>query len=281
MRRILIKILLILSIRNGKCFVSNDNIFNKIDLEKIRGGRIVGGEDADISQFPHQASLHFFGTHICGASLISNRWLITAAHCTTLDYAFVHTPIAGFAVRLGTSILEQGGQLIAVAKVIDHPLYLTNESTPYGHDMSLLYTSREVTFGPTIQPIRLPEANEVFMPGTRCTTIGWGYESEFASWLPEVLKKVDVPLLSSESCQSMYRTWETNSRIIITDTMICAGFTNGGRDSCGGDSGGPLIANNVLVGVTSWAIGCARENAPGVYSDVRYFREWIRENSGV
>ena len=85
--------------------------------------------------------------------------------------------------------------------------------------------------------------------------------------------QVSLPIVSQSTCQQAY-PWAT-----IDDSMICAGYANGGKDSCSGDSGGPMVcqANGkyFLEGVVSWGYGCARRGKYGVYGDVRYFRQWI------
>lgn len=85
-----------------------------------------------------------------------------------------------------------------------------------------------------------------------------------------------MPIVNQESCSRAYASFNG-----ITDRMICAGYTEGGKDACQGDSGGPLVANGTLVGIVSWGYGCANANYPGVYSRVAAARDWVRERSGV
>ena len=91
------------------------------------------------------------------------------------------------------------------------------------------------------------------------------------------LKWVKVPIITNSEC----RNTELRHQL-ITEDMICAGYANGGKDACSGDSGGPLICQNgkfaVITGIISWGIECALENYPGVYTRVPYFLQWIKKN---
>merc|ERR1712119_26661 len=109
-----------------------------------------------------------------------------------------------------------------------------------------------------------------------CDRVGnylWG-----ALGLPNVLHKVDVPVVSDEECNAAYGA----AGYAVADSMICAGLPEGGKDSCQGDSGGPFFSNESpeareLLGVVSWGIGCVRAGYPGVYTEVSHFVEWITE----
>ena len=106
-------------------------------------------------------------------------------------------------------------------------------------------------------------------------TSGWGTLSSGSSALPNILQKVDVPLVNTADCNSAAAYGGD-----ITDRMVCAGLQAGGKDSCQGDSGGPLFASEAdgsfkLVGVVSWGEGCARPNKYGVYSKVNIMVDWI------
>lgn len=94
----------------------------------------------------------------------------------------------------------------------------------------------------------------------------------------KTLHKVEVLIINQQYCNTAYKD-------LITDQMICAGYKNGEKDSCAGDSGGPLstLINNkpVLIGVVSWGIGCARPGSPGVYSRVTSVRDWIKSETTI
>lgn len=88
--------------------------------------------------------------------------------------------------------------------------------------------------------------------------------------------KVSVPIVSKSECGDAYKYMNE-----ITDRMLCAGYTSGGKDACQGDSGGPLTGDGILYGLVSWGYGCAKPNYPGVYTNVANLRSWIKAHSGV
>lgn len=93
---------------------------------------------------------------------------------------------------------------------------------------------------------------------------------------PAVLQKVTVPVWSNAQCRSKYGPHAPGG---ILESMICAGQDS--RDSCNGDSGGPLMVNEghwVQIGVVSWGIGCGKGQYPGVYTRVTSFLPWIFKN---
>ena len=120
-----------------------------------------------------------------------------------------------------------------------------------------------------------------YAAGQQLTVVGWGSVNSQRD-KPDVLRSAVVNYVPNAICEAS--TGEINGRMreyagYITDDMMCAGAP--GRDSCGGDSGGPIIIeggddnDNVLVGVVSWGYRCADENFPGVYSRLSAHRDWI------
>jgi trypsin len=105
---------------------------------------------------------------------------------------------------------------------------------------------------------------------------GWGTQSSGSSSLPTRLQAATVYITDREECNSAYSDYGG-----ITENMICAGVTGGGKDACQGDSGGPLVVDGSLVGIVSWGVGCAEASYPGVYSNVASLRGYITEVSGV
>lgn len=227
-------------------------------------GRIVGGEDANIEDYPYQLSLEWYGSHICGASIISKDFAVTAAHCTEGSDA------SQLSVRAGSSIREEGGTVIKVAMIQQNPNF--NPST-FDNDISILHLETPLELGPGVQPVVLPSATEVPADGADALVSGWGTLSSGGSPSSQ-LQVVTVQIVNQDECNSVYFG-------DVSDTMICAGVPEGGKDSCQGDSGGPLVVDNKLQGIVSWGYGCAEPGFPGVYSRVTALRDFINQTTGI
>ncbi|XP_031424860.1 trypsin-3-like [Clupea harengus] len=217
--------------------------------------KIVGGYECRKNALPYQVSLSS-GYHFCGGSLISNLWVVSAAHCYK----------SRVQVRLGEhNIASNEGteQFINSAKVIRHPRYNGNN---LDNDIMLIKLSKPASLNSYVKAVALPSS--CASSGTRCLVSGWGNTSGSGSNYPDRLRCLDLPILSDSSCRSAYPGQ-------ITSNMFCAGFMEGGKDSCQGDSGGPVVCNGVLHGVVSWGYGCAMRNKPGVYAKVCNYNSWI------
>ncbi|KXJ80213.1 hypothetical protein RP20_CCG025915 [Aedes albopictus] len=232
----------------------------------LSSGRIVGGFQIDIAEVPHQVSLQRSGHHFCGGSIISPRWVLTAAHCT------VNRDPTAYTVRAGSSDRTDGGVVVNVISVNPHPEY---DSDNYNYDFSLLELAESIGFSRSIEAIALPEADEAVEDGVMCTVSGWGDTKNFLE-TDRLLRAANVPSYNQEQCAKALE-----KVVPVTEQMICAGYEAGGKDSCQGDSGGPLVADGKLIGVVSWGKGCALPKLPGVYARVSAAREWIREVAQV
>ncbi|XP_042554079.1 serine protease 27 [Dipodomys spectabilis] len=240
--------------------------------------RMVGGRDALEREWPWQASIQRDGSHFCGGSLLSRRWVLTAAHC------FSNTSdTAPYRVLLGArQLLRPGPHAVyaRVRRVESNPLYRGMASSA---DVALVELEAPVTFSDHILPVCLPDPSVSFAPGMSCWVTGWGSPSEQDHLpSPRTLQKLSVPLIDTPKCNLLYGTdaepdWQPKA---IQDDMLCAGFAEGKKDACKGDSGGPLVCHVdqswVQAGVISWGEGCARPNRPGVYIRVTSHHRWIR-----
>lgn len=222
---------------------------------------IINGSDAALGSFPYQVSIYESMFITCGGSIISEKHVLTAAHC--LYYG------RSFEVGLGNVHLNRQKKL-SVEKKIVHPQY---DPETYCSDIGILVLKSPLVFSNSIRAIALPKGNEKVRDSMMMVASGWGQTRAVPS-----LKFVHVPIVNHKKCVENYK----GTPVIVTERDICAGYLGtGGKDTCQGDSGGPLVANNTLYGVTSRGIGCASPNYPGVYASVTYFRKWITDLTGI
>ncbi|EDW74901.1 uncharacterized protein Dwil_GK15653 [Drosophila willistoni] len=236
------------------------------------GHRIVGGQETEVHEYPWMAMLMWFGSFYCGATLVNDQYAVTAAHCVN---GFYHRLIT---VRLLEHNRQDSNVKIVdrrVARVLVHPNYSTRT---FDSDIALIRFTEPVRLGIDMHPVCMPLPNEHYAGQTAVVT-GWGALSEGGP-ISDTLQEVEVPILSQQECRN-----SNYGEHRITDNMICAGYVEqGGKDSCQGDSGGPMHVLDdgqtyQLAGVVSWGEGCAKPNAPGVYTRVSSFNEWISANT--
>ncbi|GCC26224.1 transmembrane protease serine 2-like [Chiloscyllium punctatum] len=232
--------------------------------------RIVGGAPAQLGEWPWQVSLHYKSRHVCGATIISQDWIITATHCFFEDDSY--QPINW---RVYSGFISQRelyrATLRSVSRIVVHSRYSSDTND---NDIALMKLSNPLQFTDKIRPACLPTFDQQFPDGISCWITGFGHTEENARVISDILQEASVNIIGTRTCnqRNLYNG-------AITDRMVCAGRVSGGVDSCQGDSGGPLVCEVsgtwYLAGVTSWGIGCARINKPGVYARVTQFTDWI------
>ncbi|KAM9774494.1 transmembrane protease serine 7 isoform X2 [Syngnathus typhle] len=231
--------------------------------------RIVGGSDSDEGEWPWQVSLHFSGHLICGASVLSSDWLISAAHCFSKDRL---SDPRRWRAHLGALMQGSAKHVAEIQRIVPHEYY---DASTLDYDMALLQLKRAwpASLGPLVQPVCLPATSQAVTAQHRCWVTGWGHRSEDDKSLPSVLQKAQVSVMSQTECKAIYG--------LVSPRMLCAGVSTGERDACRGDSGGPLSCQApsggrwFLIGIVSWGAGCGRPELPGVYTRVSKFTSWI------
>ncbi|KAK7865647.1 hypothetical protein R5R35_006904 [Gryllus longicercus] len=236
---------------------------------KYPDARIINGIQASRGQFPYQAALYLNGRSFCGGSLISTRWVLTAAHCAS--------GINSFTVYLGAQNLnaanEDGRLIIETTSKIVHPSY---SSLLISNDVALVNLNQDVPLSNYIQTISLATGSNLF-EGSASRVSGWGKTSDASNSVSPQLNYVDLTIIANSVCAQTYGT------LIVRSSTICASGTEG-RSTCNGDSGGPLIdqASGKQIGIVSFgsSAGCA-SGAPSAYARVTSFADWISSNSGI
>uniref|UniRef100_A0A2I3HJL9 Peptidase S1 domain-containing protein n=1 Tax=Nomascus leucogenys TaxID=61853 RepID=A0A2I3HJL9_NOMLE len=190
--------------------------------------RVVGGEDSTDSEWPWVVSIQKNGTHHCAGSLLTSRWVITAAHCFKDN---LNKPSL-FSVLLGAWQLGNPGsrsQKVGVAWVQPHPVYSWKEGARA--DIALVRLERSIQFSERVLPICLPDASVHLPPNTHCWISGWGSIQDGVPLPhPQTLQKLKVPIIDSEVCSRLY--WRGAGQGAITEDMLCAGYLEGERDAC-------------------------------------------------
>uniref|UniRef100_A0A9J7ZSQ1 Peptidase S1 domain-containing protein n=1 Tax=Cyprinus carpio carpio TaxID=630221 RepID=A0A9J7ZSQ1_CYPCA len=230
------------------------NILSLLSLQPRKRAKIVGGTDAQAGSWPWQVSLQMerYG-HVCGASLVASRWLVSAAHLM--------------------NSVSNAAATRQIRRIVLHSQY---DQFTSDYDIALLELSAPVFFNELVQPVCVPAPSHAFTSGTSCFVTGWGVLSEEGE-LATLLQEATVSIISHNTCSKMYDD-------AVTPRMLCAGNIQGGVDACQGDSGGPLVCLErgrrwFLAGIVSWGEGCARQNRPGVYTRVIKFTDWIHQQT--
>ncbi|XP_004710512.1 kallikrein-1-like [Echinops telfairi] len=229
--------------------------------------RIIGGWECKPHSQPWQVAVYNYNKPECGGVLIDPKWVLTAAHCTSKNYQ----------LWLGRHSLEdpgEPGQYAQVGGVFPHPGF--NKSNPdpfvqndYSNDLMLLRLKVPAQITATVQVLALPTQEP--QVGSTCLASGWGSIKPEGKVYPQELHCVDVNIYPNDVCAKAHPHK-------ITDTMLCAGHIEGGKDTCVGDSGGPLICDGSFQGILSWGHNpCATVGKPAIFTSVFSFRDWIQD----
>lgn len=255
---------------SGSIYNTQRNLKEKTD-DDFRHHRIIGGDVASANEFPFFVD---FGG--CGATLVHDDIVVTAAHCAEVlddtDQVFV----GAFREDEETHGAEK-------RRVVRHAVHPHYSDTTVENDVMVLKIDKSSSHAPVelnAKSNKPTDGDDLVVIGHGVTDVNDPYDT------PSKLHKVTVPFVPHDECADDFRTIRENDPLftlhVVKHNMICAGFEEGGKDTCQGDSGGPLLAKKndgsyVQVGVTSFGNDCALPNSPGVYTRVSAVKKWIDE----
>ncbi|XP_012234411.2 chymotrypsin-like protease CTRL-1 isoform X2 [Linepithema humile] len=237
--------------------------------------RIAGGSYANEGQFPFMAVVHRLidGRRVsqCGGTIISKRWVLTAAHCIA-KYPQRFFVIFGIVDKtgIGYDVNRGSGVSMMTSQAYVHPNYFVSKN-----DIGLLRMPRDIPFSENIRPIHLAGRKKSrVLADTMACVVGWGRDG-FGPKGTMRLKYTIMPLISKHECLAY---WRVDYRNICTEPGL-------GKNACQGDSGGPLfiMRNNraLQIGIVSYGDANCPSGRPGVYTRVAAFAGWIRYVTGI
>ncbi|KAF2883771.1 hypothetical protein ILUMI_22403 [Ignelater luminosus] len=223
------------------------------------GERILGGNTARDGQYPYQVSIHLITQHVCGGSIISPQWILTAAHC------ILGFPPWYFVVHVGTNLATgAGGSSYQVIQISQHEKYIPD---PIANDIALFKVAGNIAFNEKVQPIRLASTPPSLW--SSCVLSGWGY-LKVGGPGSDYLQYINLKL---NQCKSF-------GTFVADDTQLCTAVLSG-SGACSGDSGGPLVCKGVQYGIASFVLQECGAGYPDVYTNVAAYRQWITDKTGV
>jgi len=265
------------------CLVGSVPIQNEANcgipaIKPDTSSNIVGGKDAIPYSWPWQVALFKNGNYqTCGGSLISNQWVMLAAHCIEDQNPSIYK------VKLGvfnkTQNDEPGEIVSAISTIVPHPKHKFTGIEPY--DIGLLKLEKPVEFTDHISPICLPSGKDP-EPGTDSILTGWGRIKGPFGDDSESLKQVTVPVALPDKCHAANEKYDN-------EHMICFGLEKGGKGGCNGDSGGPAVYQKpgdngrwTQIGITSWGSWyCSQPTGGNPYSmfaRVSTYLDFVKEH---
>ncbi|XP_032673020.1 uncharacterized protein LOC116844945 isoform X2 [Odontomachus brunneus] len=238
--------------------------------------------DSEFGEYPWQVAIlkksPGESVYVCGGTLISSRYIITAAHCVKAHAG------RDLRARLGEWDVNHDVEFYPyierdIVSVYVHPEFYAGT---LANDIAILKLAYDVDYvkNPHISPACLPNQYDDFT-GVRCWTTGWGKDAfgDFGKY-QNILKEVDVRVVSNYVCEQQMKQTRLGPSFNLHKGFVCAGGEEG-KDACKGDGGGPMVCERngrwQLAGVVSWGIGCGNAGVPGVYVRVSHYLDWIRQ----
>ncbi|XP_077203229.1 granzyme A-like [Paroedura picta] len=240
-----------------------------MEISKGQCAGIIGGKESSPHSRPFMALIK--GEELCGGTLVKQSWVLTAAHCKLGSNP---------EIILGAHSLtkqEESQQVFKMAQSIIYPCY---ELESRDNDLMLLQLKGTAKLNQYVKTIKLPNTYTDLKPGTQCLVAGWGITHNKDKKPSDTLREASVTVFARSLCNDKKHY---NSKPVITMNMVCAGDKKGKRDTCKGDSGGPLICKEEQRGITSFGrlSKCGSAQYPGVYTRLtKTHLLWIRKVTG-
>ncbi|KAI5144182.1 granzyme A [Manis pentadactyla] len=214
---------------------------------------IIGGNEVTPHSRPYMVLLK--GENICAGALIAKDWVLTAAHCVLERKSQVILGVHSITKN------EPEKQIMFVKKQFPYPCF---DKDTHESDLKLLQLNKKATINKNVAILRLPENGDDVKPGTQCRVAGWG-KFHNKSPVSDILREVNITVIDRKICNDQKHY---NYNPMIGVNMICAGSFKGGRDSCSGDSGSPLICEGTFRGITAFGLlgKCGNPQGPGIYT---------------
>lgn len=228
----------------------------------VKTPAIVGGNETTFEKYPWQVEITINGQHHCGGSLVHQRVVLTAAHCVVDGSGNFYPAFTTYQAFTGRTMTGTGGEELVLRNA-----FVPNGYNPGAFPNDYAFLTLASPSSRTQIKIAGPDETATWRVGRNLVASGYGRIVEGGAGSP-VLKEVNMPRIGDDVCggQNVYFT------SFQAQVMMCAGSMAGGQSTCQGDSGGPLMApidgGYRLVGVVSWADGCAKPNRPTVFTRV-------------
>ncbi|XP_004647546.1 cathepsin G-like [Octodon degus] len=223
-----------------------------------KAGKIIGGQEARPHSHPYMAFLQIQapdGLQSCGGFLVREDFVMSAAHCWG---SVINVTLGAHNIQRR----ERTQQIISVRRAIPHPGY---DPQTIMNDIMLLQLKRRIRQNRAVRPVALPNSGRKLHPGALCTVAGWGRVS--LDRRTDRLQEVQLRVQSDRKCSRRFRTYRS-------ETEICVGDPRQRKIAFKGDSGGPLICNNMAQGIVSY--GDSQGIPPEVFTRIVSYQSWIQ-----